>query len=379
MSIPHGLEIATLRPYRNRRASSFDRTGGNADWVPIAPGETLTLLDADGPGVIRHIWMTINCDDPLTKRNLILRAHWDGQEHPSVEAPVGDFFGNGWGLHYNFSSPWLACAPRGGKALVSYFPMPFFRHARITLENQSEYPVKSYYFYVDYDEVPSLPEETGLFHAWYNQELTSPDNPSGRENEWSLLHDYEVNPTDAHNYLWMDTTGRGQFLGVNAYYANPGPMWWGEGDDMFLIDGENWPGLHGTGSEDYFNQSWSPDKRFDHPCFGTARIPGIDNDEPKWGWFGRTHCYRFHHLDPIRFQESLRASIEHGHANCLTMEMASVAYWYQTLPGKPFPTLPDREARKPRELPTVSDIHRWRDAFITGHGGGSVWGSEGRR
>ncbi|MDK3157006.1 DUF2961 domain-containing protein [Kamptonema cortianum] len=378
-SIP-GLEIATLRPYRNRRTSSFDRTGGNADWIPIAPGETVTLLDVDGPGVVRHIWMTINGPDlPLVKRDLVIRCFWDGQEHPSVEAPVGDFFGNGWGLDYNFSNQWVSCAPRDGKALVCYFPMPFRRHARITIENPTDQPVRSYYFYVDYDEVPSLPEDVGYFHAWYNQELTSPDNDAGDENEWSVLHDYEQNPTDKFNYLFVEAEGTGHYVGVNYYVSNPGPIWYGEGDDMFQIDGEPWPDLHGTGSEDYFNTSWSPEEPFEHPSFGLARIPGIGNDEPKWGWFGRTHCYRFHHLDPIRFQKSLRASIEHGHANCLTLELATVAYWYQTLPGKRFPPLPGAEQRRPRALPTVSDVHRWRDAFRKQQDGAVVWGDEGRR
>lgn len=371
------LDIATLRNSRNRRTSSFDRSGGNNDWIPIAPGETITLLDADGPGVVRHIWMTINCPgDPIHKRNLVLRAYWDGQRHPSVESPVGDFFGNGWGMDYLYSTPYLACAPRDGKALVSYFPMPFHRHARITLENQSASPVNSFYYYVDYDETPGLSQEVVPFHAWYNQELTTPDNPAADENEWSLLHDYEPNPSDAANYLFLEAQGQGHYVGVNYYVTNPGPIWYGEGDDMFLIDGEPWPGLHGTGTEDYFNTAWSPDQTFDHPSFGIARIPGVGNAEPRFGWIGNTHLYRFHHLDPVRFQKSLRASIEHGHANCLTLMVSTVAYWYQALPSRPFPTLPNPEARKPRPVPTPSHVHRWRHAFRQTNSDPATWGDE---
>ncbi|QYK52211.1 MAG: DUF2961 domain-containing protein [Fimbriimonadaceae bacterium] len=357
------------------RNSSYDRTGGNDDYVSFGPGETYTILEADGTGVIQHIWITIDCREPHWRKNLVIRAYWDGQEHPSVESPIGDFFGNGWGEFYNFSTPFLACAPRQGRAMVCYFPMPFANGARITIENQGEMAVERLYYYVDYEKLDSLPANTAYFHAWYNQELTTPENAERDENEWFLLRPYGKNPGDANNYLILNAEGQGHFMGMNYYVGNPGPMWYGEGDDMFMIDGQAWPGLHGTGTEDYFNTSWSPDERFDHPAFGLARIPGIDNNEPRFGWMGRTHCYRFHQHDPIRFQKSLRASIEHGHDNCLTLELATVAYWYQSLPTKPFPSLAPKEARIPRPIPSASDVHRWRDAFMKQRGG-TVWGSE---
>lgn len=357
------------------RNSSYDRTGGNDDYVSFGPGETYTILEAEGAGVVQHIWITIDCREPNWRRNLVLRAYWDGQEHPSVESPIGDFFGNGWGEFYNFSTPFLACAPRQGRAMVCYFPMPFASGARITIENQGEMAVERLYFYVDYEKLDSFPADTAYFHAWYNQELTTPENAEQDENEWFLLRPYGKNPGDANNYLILNAEGQGHFMGMNYYVGNPGPMWYGEGDDMFMIDGQAWPGLHGTGTEDYFNTSWSPDERFDHPAFGLARIPGIDNNEPRFGWMGRTHCYRFHQHDPIRFQKSLRASIEHGHDNCLTLELATVAYWYQSLPSKPFPPLAPKEARIPRPIPSASDVHRWRDAFMKQRSG-TVWGNE---
>jgi len=149
-------------------------------------------------------------------------------------------------------------------------------------------------------------------------------------------------------------------------------MWYGEGDDMIFIDGEGWPpSLHGTGTEDYFNTSWSPNTLFSHPYYGYARVNG------DLGWLGRTHVYRFHIADPIYFDKSLRFTIEHGHNNNLTLDLASVAYWYQTEPHKVFPPLPDRAARAPKPFIDVVEIHRWRDAWRKAMGNDStLWGNE---
>jgi hypothetical protein len=369
--------LATIVDARSKRISSFDRTGGNRDHTQIAPGETLVLAEIAGPGCIKHIWITISSKDELVRRNLVIRCYWDGQEHPSVESPIGDFFGQGWGMNYNFASLPLAAAPRNGNALVCYFPMPFGNGARITVENQGEEEVGAFYFYVDYEEHNS-PTDEARFHAWYNQEITRPESASGdRENEWAILGKTPKNPSDEHNYLFCEARGVGHFVGANYFVNCPTPIWYGEGDDMFVVDGEPWPfSAHGTGTEDYFNQAWSPDEHFLHPYFGTARAPGRLNDEPRLGWLGRTHCYRFHIEDPIRFQRSLRASIEAGHANTLTLEIASVAYWYQRLPSLPFPPLPEAQARHPMPQISPVDIHRWRDAWREKTGGGRLWGNE---
>lgn len=367
-----------LPAVRTKRVSSYDRSGGNGDNVPIEAGATYTMADLAGAGIVKHIWVTIATKDPLIRRNLVLRAYWDGCEHPSVEAPIGDFFGQGWADKYNFVSLPLAAAPRDGNALVSYFPMPFGNGARVTVENQGPEKVDAFYYYLDYEEHPSMASDVGRFHAWYNQELTCPESAQGDvENEWGILGDTPKNPTDANNYLFCEVEGTGHFVGVNYYVNCPTPIWYGEGDDMFLVDGEPWPGsAHGTGTEDYFNQSWSPDEHYLHPYFGTARAPGRLNGDPLHGWHGRTHCYRFHLEDPIRFTKSLRASIEAGHANVLTLEIASVAYWYQTMPPRPFPPLPAAEDRHPRALVSTVDIHRWRDAWRKSMGGGKLWGNE---
>lgn len=370
--------IANIVDAKSKRISSYDRSGGNADYVKVPKGETVTLAEMTGAGIVTHIWITIASNDELHRRNLVLRAYWDGQEHPSVESPIGDFFGQGWGMKYNFVSLPLAAAPKDGNALVCYFPMPFGNGAKITVENQGTEDAGAFYYYVDYEERSSIGPEVGRFHAWYHQELTKPESGSGDiENEWGTLGQTPKNPSDEFNYLFCEPEGHGHYVGVNYYINSPGPIWYGEGDDMFLVDGEPWPGsAHGTGTEDYFNQSWSPDEHYLHPYFGTARAPGRLNDSPRFGWQGRTHVYRFHLDDPIRFTKSLRASIEAGHANTLTLELASVAYWYQTTPSKPFPPLPSVEARAPRPEMDVVSVHRQRDAWRSERGGGQQWGTE---
>ncbi len=382
----HGplANLAQIIDAKSKRISSFDRAGGNGDCIRIPKGETLTLADISGAGIVKHIWITISCKDELHRRNLVFRAYWDGQEHPSVESPIGDFFGQGWGMKYNFISQPLAAAPANGNALVCYFPMPFGDGARITVENQGTEEVDAFYYYVDYEEHAKIGTDIGRFHAWYHQELTKPEGQTDNvglggdvENEWTIFGGFPNNPTDENNYLFCNPEGTGHYVGVNYYINCPTPVWYGEGDDMFIVDGEAWPGsAHGTGTEDYFNQSWCPDEQYNHPYFGTARAPGRNNDSPRFGWLGRTHVYRFHLEDPIRFKKSLRASIEHGHANCLTLDLASVAYWYQTTPSKPFPPLPTVEERAPKpEMGTV-DVHRWRDAWRQSKGGGQLLGNE---
>lgn len=371
--------LATLVDARSKRISSYDRSGGNEDFISVPAGQKVALAEMQGAGIVKHIWITIASGDELIRRNLVLRMFWDGSEHPSVQCPIGDFFGQGWGMKYNFVSLPLAAAPRDGNALVCYFPMPYGNGARIEVENQGPEDVRSFYYYIDYEEHASMPDDQARFFASYRQELTKPESYEDNdvEAEWELLAPYAKNPSDVNNYLFCECEGTGHFVGLNLYIGNPGPIWYGEGDDMFLVDGEPWPGsAHGTGTEDYFNMSWCPDEHYLHPYFGAARVPGTHNTSPRFGWIGRTHCYRFHLEDPIRFKKSLRASIEHGHANSLTLDLASVAYWYQTMPAKPLPPLPSAEQRIPRTETKPQEIHRWRDEWRKAKGGGGLWGNE---
>jgi len=358
-----------VRDGRTKRVSSYDRTGGNADHIVVKPGETAVLADIKGAGIIRHIWITIACKDPMIRRNCILRMYWDGEENPSGESPIGDFFGQGWGEEYNFISLPLAAAPQGGRALNSYFPMPFGTRALITVENQSDQQMDALYFYIDYEERDELPESACRFHAWWIREISSPAEKG--VNEWEVLHPYATNRSDTDNYLIIEAEGKGHVVGVNYFVDCPSPIWYGEGDDMWLIDGEPWPGsLHGTGTEDFFNSSWCPKEIYQHPYFGYARVNN------NIGWLGRTHCYRFFLEDPIMFNKSIRGSIEHGHANVLTLDLATVVYWYQIEPHKPFPAILPKEKRQNMPEITVRDIHRWRHAWRESMGGKKLWGNE---
>ncbi|MBC8064459.1 MAG: DUF2961 domain-containing protein, partial [Chlorobia bacterium] len=159
--------MAQIVDARSKRISSYDRKGGNGDCIGIDPGQTKVIAEMSGAGIVKHIWITISCKDELIRRNLVLRAHWDGQEHPSIESPIGDFFGQGWGMKYNFISLPLAAAPANGNALVSYFPMPFGKGAKFTIENQSAETVDAFYYYIDYEEHDSIPDDMGRFHAQY--------------------------------------------------------------------------------------------------------------------------------------------------------------------------------------------------------------------
>jgi len=365
-------DIATLKNYQSKRISSFDRSGKNADRLVIKPGETAEIAQIKGAGIIKHIWITISCKDPMLRRNAILRMYWDGEKSPSVECPIGDFFGQGWGEKYNMVTLPLAVAPKEGNALNCYFPMPFSDGVMITVENQSDEQINAFYYYVDYEEHEAISPDLGRFHAFWNRELTEP-LPEG-ENEWSTLGKQEANTDGERNYVIADIKGKGHFVGINYYMDSPSPMWYGEGDDMFFIDGEKWPpSLHGTGTEDFFNSSWCPKEIYLHPFFGYARV----NNQT--GWLGRTHCYRFFLESPIAFNESLRATIEHGHNNCLTFDLVTVAYWYQKEPHKPFPEIRPKEERQ--NLPAIGpvEIHIWRDAWRRMKGNKKLWGNEKKR
>ena len=356
----------------SKRISSYDQTGGNNDRLENIPdGETRILFEVNGAGMINHIWITIAPPPPEVNRNdIILRMFWDGNEFPSVESPIGPFFGQGWDESYNFSSLPLAAGPREGRAMVSYFSMPFEKGARIEVENQTGRKIDAFYYYIDYYEMKELPEDMGRFCAWYNHELTEALEEG--ENEWGVLGPQGKNTTGEDNYLILDIQGKGHYIGVNYYVHSPSPMWYGEGDDMFFIDGKKWPSnLHGTGTEDYFNTSWSPNELYFHPYFGAARV----NDDV--GWLGRSHVYRFHITDPVYFDKSLKFSIEHGHNNNLTLDMATVAYWYQSPPLNQLPPIPGKEQRKLMPFIQHYNMHLWRHEWRKNKGNDpKIWGNE---
>jgi hypothetical protein len=355
---------------KSKRVGSWDRTGGNDDALHgIKNGEKRTIMDVKGAGIITHVWVTIAPEAALLSRNdIILKIYWDGNNYPSVESPIGPFFGNGWQESYNYITAPLAVSPGWGKSYVSYFAMPFATGARIEIENQTGRDIDAFYFNIDYTEMAVLPKNMGRFHAWYNHQLTKA--LPGGENEWGLLGPTGTNKNGKDNYVFADITGKGHFVGVNYYVNNPSTMWYGEGDEMIFIDGDTIPTIVGTGTEDFFNTSWCPKELFQHPYFGYPRV----NNET--GWLGRTHLYRFMIDDPFYFDKSCKFTIEHGHNNNLTLDLASVAYWYQDK-ATALPRSFTKEERVSKPLIGASEIHKWRHEWRIENGNDSqIWGNE---
>ena len=333
-------DVTRQQTYVLHRASSADPTGGNADRRRVEPGATETVLDADGPGTISHIWFTIADNEPYHLKRIVLRIYWDGEATPSVEAPIGDFFGLGLGAYHPWQSEMLSVGSI--KALNSFFPMPFGRHARITVTNEGEQPINSLYFNIDYRTYAhALPADTLYFHAQYRQ--AQPNH--GWTSDWKTNGEPKINNkpnlTGADNYVWMDAKGHGQFVGVTLSVLQNQDGWWGEGDDMFFIDGATMPTSTGTGSEDYFLGAWDfGGEPFSYALYG-APVVGAEASG------SRSSVYRFHLDSPIPFEKSFKATIEHGHANVRSDNFYSVAYWYQAEPHAPFPKLPPVGERLP--------------------------------
>lgn len=336
------------------RKSSWDRSGGNDDRIHIMPGEKANLAEIEGTGSVTHIWLTMDCSEKHYLRKVVLRMYWEKENHPSVEVPVGDFFGLGHGLTENFSSLPLTMSPKNGRGFNCYFPMPFLEHCEIELENGCSNSELLLYYYVDYEryhENPDFERQPGRFHARWNRE-----NPTGGTIESNSMSAEEFQGTGSNmeraknlsgedNYIILEAEGKGHYVGCNLNINNlrraKGDNWYGEGDDMIFIDGEEWPpSLHGTGTEDYFNTAWCPSQEYQSPYHGIIKGGGDD-------WSGPVALYRFHIEDPIYFNESIKVTIEHGHANNRWDDYSSTAYWYQLEPHKEFPNLPDVEKRVP--------------------------------
>jgi len=335
-------EAASLPWYTRRQSvralkqSSFDRSGGNHDYWNIPGGQTLTVFEAQGAGAITHIWFTIAARSENHLKELVLRAYWDGQAKPSVEAPIGDFFGLNLGSYFIYESAFLACSP--GQSLNCYFAMPYRKSARVTVTNEGKSDVGAFYSNIDYQNVDAWPEDALYFHAQYRQ--SAPCAPvTGEAARFNL--------DGKRNYVYVETRGRGHLMGVTLGVLQNADGWWGEGDDMTFVDDETRVLINGTGSEDYFLGSWDFGGRdraqpFAHRFYGAPFIVAPERTG------GRYCCYRWHGDNPVTFSRYLKHTMEHGHGNDRGDNFFSVGYWYQAEPSTDFPELPPLEARIPQ-------------------------------
>jgi len=375
--------LTKVKQARTGRLSSWDQSGRNQDYWEIPAGETVSLGEIEGPGCVNHIWMTSSCRrikapaildpilnanaapvmeihpalgviwddyDPFYYRKVLIKITWDDQDTPSVLVPFGDFFcignsypGNFSSLPFNVSLKPEEAGRYGAPCSVScYFPMPFQKKAKFEIINENDIPF-ILYFYLDFELYKQpMDEDTIYFHASWHRE-----NPCKGWGPTIQVNTPEVNSVSnlagENNYVLLETEGTGHYVGCNLTVRHFQGSWWGEGDDMIFIDGEREPSIVGTGTEDYFNHAWGM-QRNAFPFYGTIVHEG-DTD-------GFQVCYRFHVTDPIRFEKSIKVTIEHGHANHLSDDWSSTAYWYQTLPtSKPLSILPVE-----RRLPVVSSL-----------------------
>lgn len=321
-------DLSRISNGKTARCSSWDTSGRNHDSWIIPAGESRVLADIKGPGMITHIWMT----QRIHYRECLLKITWDNAKYPSVLVPLGDFFCLGHNIVNSFQSQLFSASTNHnnqfnqGCAMNCYVPMPFRERAVVELVNESK-EQHHQYFYVDYETLDELPEDSGCFHAEFRR-----TNPFGG---WG--HEIPVNVPEANivnrqklawenNYVILETKGRGHYIGCNLSVTNFQGTWWGEGDDMIWVDGYKWPpDLHGTGSEDYLNQAWGmQDNAFLHN--GSSIYEGNTR--------GYQTSYVLHIENPVRFQKEIKVTIEHGHGNHLANEMSSVAYWYAADPAR---------------------------------------------
>jgi len=290
--------------------------------ITVKKGEVTTIMETEGPGVIRHIWMTFH---PNMYRDVILRVYWDGQEHPSIQSPIGDFFCNGWKKRQQILSQPMNVNPMGG--MNCFFPMPFRKGVRITVENIG-------------------PEDFGGFFYTINYSL----EPVEADALYLHAHWRRTNPVPyAEEYLLVDgIKGAGQYVGTFMSWQQNSEGWWGEGEIKMFLDGDGeFPTICGTGTEDYFGGAWcfgeGASGNFTAPYFGFQQVTGVN------GHVGcRMTLYRFHVLDPVFFTKDLKVTMQalgwrdQGRYLALQDDLSSVVYWYQTLPHAPFEPMPAR-------------------------------------
>ena len=288
--------------------------------IPFESGETVTLCDIEGPGTIRHIWMTTE-NNPVNLRNLILRAWWDGQEHPSIECPIGDFMGTAHGKVAAYHSAVHALGRNAGMNI--FLAMPFPKRAKIALSNEGPERVPLFY-QIDYTLGDAHPADVGRLHVLF-----------GRENPTTIRKDFVLLPK---------RSGKGRFLGCVIGVRNLHQRWWGEGEIKFYMDGDtDFPTICGTGSEDYVCLSYGMQDTpfFYNGCNLNEKLNGQDY----------VSMYRWHLPDPIYWRTECRVTIQQiayvvpqGLAET-SDDWSAATFWYEPIPSAPLPALPDTKAR----------------------------------
>ncbi len=318
----------------------------------VQAGSTATLADINGAGVINHIWITVppetDYDNMFVLRDVIIRMFWDGEDKPSVEVPLGDFFCLGFGSVYKVNSALVSVNTRGG--MNCYFQMPFRSHARIEIENQHRNELPFFFYQIDYTLYDNFQDDIELsyFHAqWRRTPIT----------------------TKGVDHIILDgIEGKGKYIGTFFAIQTLNRYWWGEGEFKFYLDGDKeFPTICGTGTEDYFGGAWCYTKKegekyvedgYQTPFLGYTYFSTEDDTIDPRPIHDSTvvpmrALYRWHVLDPIRFNEDLKVTVQSiGLRGTEYFEreddISTVAYWYQTHPHAPFPILPKPEERWPR-------------------------------
>jgi hypothetical protein len=294
-------------------------------YIRIKSGETVTLAEIEGPGAIQHIWMT-----PTGNwRYSILRFYWDDETEPSVECPVGDFFGMGWNEYAHLNSQAICVNP--GSAFNCYWVMPFRKKCKITMENINEKDAMTLYYQIDYT-LTTVPDDAAYFHAQFRRS----------------------NPNTGSDYTIIDNIkGKGQYVGLYLAWGVNNNGWWGEGEIKFFIDGDTkFPTICGTGTEDYFCGSYNFDRdgKYKEFCTAYAGLHQVIRPEGDYKTRQKFGLYRWHIMDPVRFQKDLKVTIQDlgwrqgGRYLAQQSDIASVCFWYQTDPHVKFPKFPAWQA-----------------------------------
>jgi hypothetical protein len=362
------------KEFKAARASSFDRSGRNDDALTVPAGHKTSFANIAGPGIIKHIWMTTYKQKEVLD-GLVLRIYWDGADFPSVETPIGSFFGLGFGYFATLKSAPVVVSP--GLGMNCYFPMPFRKAAVFEIENQTGED-RSIFFHIDYEFGLQPDDNACYFHALWRAEKSKPlreaDPISANYDANNNFHDIITNVTGTENYNILKVEGQGHYVGCFMHVFSFLPCinnfrcWYGEGDDMIFVDGELWPpSIHGTGEEDYFNDAFGLHE-FQSPYFGCHFIDALKHEA-----VGRYSSYRFHIPDPIPFQREINVTIEHGHGNERGDFRQSMAFYYLTEPGRSerLPAYADRELMNDFQIfPKKVDIPRRKGPYDTTFPGG---------